>query len=174
MKDRFMTPFQSINPSTERIVSTYPETTREHAFKKIEAAHGPFLTWSRIPFSERAKYLLHAAKILRERKKDLAGLMAFEMGKPLAQGLAEAEKSAWGCEYYAQHAEKFLLDELIASDATKSFVTFEPIGVIFAVMPWNFPLWQIFRFTPSLWMAGNTVILKHAPNVCGRISGGSF
>jgi succinate-semialdehyde dehydrogenase/glutarate-semialdehyde dehydrogenase len=159
--------FQTINPSTEEIVASYTVSSHDEAVKTIESSHRAFLSWSQRPVPERAGLLRHVARILRERKNDLARLMAIEMGKPLAQGVAEAEKSAWGCEYFADHAEKFLAQEVIATDASRSFVTYEPMGVIFAVMPWNFPFWQIFRFMPALWMSGNTVILKHAPNVSG-------
>jgi len=162
-----MNSFQSVNPSTEKVIQSYAETSRGDAFRKIESSHRAFLSWSKLSFTQRSKFLLNAAQILRDRKNECARLMAEEMGKPLVQGAAEAEKSAWGCEYYAENAEAFLNPEIVKSDATKSFVTFEPMGTIFAVMPWNFPFWQIFRFTPALWMSGNTVVLKPAPNVTG-------
>ena len=105
--------------------------------------------------------------MLRNRRESLARLMALEMGKPLAQGLAEVEKCAWVCEYYAEHAARFLGDEPAPSDATRSFVAYRPLGVILAVMPWNFPLWQVFRFAAPGLMAGNAGILKHSSNVMG-------
>jgi succinate-semialdehyde dehydrogenase/glutarate-semialdehyde dehydrogenase len=110
---------------------------------------------------------VRTAALLRERRDALARLMAVEMGKPLAQGRAEADKCALVCEYYAEHAESFLAPETVASDAARSFVTFRPLGVVLAVMPWNFPLWQVFRFAAPALMAGNAGVLKHASNVCG-------
>ena len=108
-----------------------------------------------------------AAHILRENAHEYAVLMAQEMGKPIKDGRAEAEKCAWVCEYYAEQAETFLQPEIIPTDASKSFVTFQPIGVVLAVMPWNFPFWQVFRFAAPALMAGNTGVLKHASNVPG-------
>jgi succinate-semialdehyde dehydrogenase/glutarate-semialdehyde dehydrogenase len=108
-----------------------------------------------------------AAQIFRDKSEDYARLMAEEMGKPIASGRAEAEKCAWGCDYYAENAEQFLQPELIKTDAGKSFVTFQPLGVILAVMPWNFPFWQVFRFAAPALMAGNAAVLKHASNVPG-------
>ena len=108
-----------------------------------------------------------AAAILRERKAEFAKLMALEMGKPLKQGVAEAEKCALGCEYYAEHAEAYLAPEIVKTEASKSYVAFEPLGVVLAVMPWNFPFWQVFRFAAPALMAGNAGVLKHASNVPG-------
>ena len=108
-----------------------------------------------------------AGALLRERKDELARLMALEMGKPLAQGRAEAEKCAWVCDYYADTAEGFLKPEAIPTDASRSFVAFSPLGIVLAVMPWNFPLWQVFRFVAPGLMAGNAGILKHSSNVSG-------
>ncbi len=115
----------------------------------------------------RADRLRAAAALLRERSQSLAELMAREMGKPLAQGRAEAEKCAWVCEYYAEHTASFLEPEQIATDATRSYVTYRPLGIVFAIMPWNFPLWQVFRFAAPALMGGNAGLLKHAPNVPG-------
>ena len=105
--------------------------------------------------------------MLRERKEEFARLMALEMGKPLKQGIAEAEKCALGCDYYAEHAEAHLAPEMVKTDASKSYVAFEPLGVVLAVMPWNFPFWQVFRFAAPALMAGNAGVLKHASNVPG-------
>jgi succinate-semialdehyde dehydrogenase/glutarate-semialdehyde dehydrogenase len=107
------------------------------------------------------------AEILRQKQTDYARLMALEMGKPLAQGLAEIQKCAWACEYYAQNSARFLAPETILTDAAKSYVTFQPLGVVLAVMPWNFPFWQVFRFAAPTLMAGNAAVLKHASNVSG-------
>ena len=108
-----------------------------------------------------------AAAILRARKDEFARLMALEMGKPLKQGIAEAEKCALGCDYYADHAEAHLAPEMVKTEASKSYIAFEPLGVVLAVMPWNFPFWQVFRFAAPALMAGNAGVLKHASNVPG-------
>src|SRR5687767_2100956 len=121
--------------------------------------------WRRVPFAERAVPMKKTAAILRERKAELAKLMALEMGKPLKQGIAEAEKCALGCDYYADHAEEHLAPEMVKTEASKSYVAFEPLGVVLAVMPWNFPFWQVFRFAAPALMAGNAGVLKHASNV---------
>jgi succinate-semialdehyde dehydrogenase/glutarate-semialdehyde dehydrogenase len=157
----------SINPTTNALLQTYQEHSDQECARKLDAAQNAFRTWRRTRFAERAAVLNAAAALLRKRKEEYARLMALEMGKPLAQGIAEAEKCAWVCEYYAEHAEKFLAPELIATDASKSFVTFQPLGVLLAIMPWNFPFWQVFRAAAPALMAGNAVVLKHASNVSG-------
>jgi succinate-semialdehyde dehydrogenase/glutarate-semialdehyde dehydrogenase len=106
-----------------------------------------------------------AAALLRARKEKYARIMALEMGKPIVQGEAEAEKCAWTCDYYAEHAEAFLADQLRETDASRSYIRFEPLGPVLAIMPWNFPFWQVFRFAAPALMAGNAGILKHASNV---------
>jgi succinate-semialdehyde dehydrogenase/glutarate-semialdehyde dehydrogenase len=133
----------------------------------IRAAHEESLEWRRTSFDQRATLMRRAAEVLLERVESYAGLMAREMGKPVRDGRAEVEKCAWVCQYYAEHAEGFLADETIETDASKSFVTYQPLGVILAVMPWNFPFWQVFRFAAPGLMAGNAAVLKHASNVPG-------
>jgi succinate-semialdehyde dehydrogenase/glutarate-semialdehyde dehydrogenase len=135
--------------------------------RRIERAHEAFLGWRRTRLDERAALMRRAARELREHATAQTQLMALEMGKPIVDGRAEVDKCAWVCDYYADHAERFLQPELIETDATKSFVTFQPLGVILAVMPWNFPFWQVFRFAAPALMAGNAGILKHASNVPG-------
>src|SRR3954462_11956193 len=157
----------SINPATGDAVKTYDEMTPADAAAAIAQAHDAWRAWKKTTFSERARLMNRSAAILRERKTGLARLMAIEMGKPLKQGTAEVEKCALGCDYYAEHAEAHLAPEMIATDASKSYVAFEPLGVILAVMPWNFPLWQVFRFAAPALMAGNAGVLKHASNVPG-------
>ena len=158
---------QSINPANDELVAEYPETPPDEVRAILQASRAGFQEWRRTTFAERAEPVRRAGALLRERRDDLARLMAFEMGKPLAQGRAEAEKCAWGCEYFAENAERFLAAEEVATDATRSFVSFEPLGVILAVMPWNFPFWQAFRFAAPALMAGNVGLLKHASNVSG-------
>jgi succinate-semialdehyde dehydrogenase/glutarate-semialdehyde dehydrogenase len=121
--------------------------------------------WSATPIAERGVLLQHAAAVLRDHAEEFARLMTLEMGKPIAEARAEIEKSAWGCEYYAAEGAGFLEDEVIASDAGRSLVTYQPLGTVLAVMPWNFPFWQVFRFAAPALVAGNTGLLKHASNV---------
>jgi len=158
---------QSINPANDDLIREYPEPSHEDVATILKASRDAFEEWRRTSFGERADLVRRAGTLLRERSDDLARLMALEMGKPLAQGRAEAEKSAWGCEYYAENAERFLGAEEIPTDASRSSVSFEPLGVVLAVMPWNFPFWQAFRFAAPALMAGNVGLLKHASNVSG-------
>jgi succinate-semialdehyde dehydrogenase/glutarate-semialdehyde dehydrogenase len=157
----------SINPATGEPLRTYPAFTPEEIETSIRKANEAWLSWRETSFCHRAKLMSQAAGILRERKDELGKLMALEMGKPLKQGVAETEKCAWVCDFYAENAEKHLRAEPIQTDALKSYVAFEPLGVVLAVMPWNFPLWQVFRFAAPALMAGNVGILKHASNVPG-------
>jgi succinate-semialdehyde dehydrogenase/glutarate-semialdehyde dehydrogenase len=159
--------FKSINPATGATIGSYKEMDRRQVARIIEGAHGAYLEWRGTGFPERASLMNSAARILRARARDYGKLMAEEMGKPIADGVAEAEKCATGCEYFAQHAEGFLARETVATDASKSFVVFRPLGVILAIMPWNFPFWQVFRFAAPALMAGNAAVLKHASNVPG-------
>ncbi|MGE3277043.1 MAG: NAD-dependent succinate-semialdehyde dehydrogenase [Vicinamibacterales bacterium] len=158
---------QSINPATGESVASYEEMTAAEVEAALAAAERAFGAWRRTSFDERAGLLTRAGAELRRRKAELARLMAIEMGKPLAQGESEAEKCAWVCDYYAEHGAAFLASEDIATDASRSFVTFQPLGTVLAVMPWNFPLWQVFRFAAPTLMAGNAGLLKHASNVTG-------
>jgi succinate-semialdehyde dehydrogenase/glutarate-semialdehyde dehydrogenase len=166
MEGRIMT-IKAVNPTTGETLKKYDEMTPEEARSVIEKSHQAYPNWRRTSFTERASLMKKAARIIRDKSEYYARLMAEEMGKPIGSGRAEAEKCAWGCEYYAENAEQFLQPELIKTDAGKSFVTFQPLGVILAVMPWNFPFWQVFRFAAPALMAGNTAILKHASNVPG-------
>ncbi len=156
---------ESINPATGEKIKAYPEMSASEVEGILHEADQSFSAWRRCSFSERAGALQEAAQGLRRDQDAYAALMAQEMGKPLAQGRAEAEKCAWVCDYYAENAEKFLAPEFIPTDASKSFVTFEPMGIVLAIMPWNFPFWQVFRFAAPALMAGNAVVLKHASNV---------
>jgi succinate-semialdehyde dehydrogenase/glutarate-semialdehyde dehydrogenase len=159
--------FQSINPASGTPVASYEETQRAEVNRIIEKAHAAFLDWRKTPFRDRAALMRKAGQILRDRSKEYGRLMAEEMGKPFKDGIAEAEKCAAACDYFAEHAEKFLATEDVATDARRSFVTFQPVGVVLAVMPWNFPFWQVIRFAAPALMAGNAGVLKHASNVPG-------
>jgi len=158
---------ESINPTTGETLATYPEMTGEQVDQIILACHDAHLEWRQASFAVRSEHLKRAAGLLRDRRDSLAELMTREMGKPVVQARAEVDKCAWVCDYYAENAESFLTPETIETDASKSFVAFEPLGVVLAIMPWNFPLWQVFRFAAPALMAGNTGVLKHASNVQG-------
>jgi succinate-semialdehyde dehydrogenase/glutarate-semialdehyde dehydrogenase len=158
---------EAINPSTGETIATYDETTLEELALIISQVQEAFVRWRRTGFAERAYLLNQAAKVLREHSDKYARVMTVEMGKPIRDARSEVEKCAWVCQYYAENGERFLQREIIETAATKSFVTFQPLGVVLAVMPWNYPFWQVFRFAAAGLMAGNTVVLKHAANVPG-------
>ncbi len=156
---------QSINPANGKILKEFTPLTDEEVKGIINICNDAFQEWRVVDFEQRKKLMLNAASILKEKKVELGKLMALEMGKPITQGIAEAEKCAWVCEYYAENAEQILAKEFIKTDAGESFVQFDPLGIVLAVMPWNFPFWQVFRFAAPALMAGNVGILKHASNV---------
>ena len=158
---------ESINPDSGRKIKSYQAQDDEQVARLIEAADKAFHDWKTSSFAQRTQLMKQAGRILRKRKDELAGLMADEMGKVLRDGAAEVEKCAACCDFYADNAEKFLTIQEVASDAVRSYVAFDPLGVILAVMPWNFPFWQVFRFAAPSLMAGNVGVLKHASNVCG-------
>jgi len=158
---------QAINPATEEIIRTYESTSWEQIQSILDDMQKTYLSWRETDFAERTKKMKVAARILRDHKDEYARLMADEMGKPLSQGKAEAEKCAWCCDYYAENAKQFLAQEIVETDASKSFVSYQPLGIVLAVMPWNFPFWQVFRFAAPALMAGNAGLLKHASNVPG-------
>lgn len=157
----------SVNPATGETAHTYEETRPAEVARVIEAAHAAFLAWRRTGFEERAAHLRAAARLLRKRRQAYAELMTEEMGKVLGGGRAEIDKCAWVCDFYAEQAAAFLAPEAVATDASRSYVAFESLGVVLAVMPWNFPFWQVFRFAAPALMAGNAGVLKHASNVPG-------
>jgi succinate-semialdehyde dehydrogenase/glutarate-semialdehyde dehydrogenase len=158
---------RTINPATNKIIKEYPEMSLDDIKDIIEKSQKAFFSWKNVNFNHRAEIMKKAARILQEDAESHARLMAQEMGKPLKTGIAESEKCAWVCKYYAENAEKFLQPEMIETDASKSFVTFQPLGVVLAVMPWNYPFYQVFRFLAPALMAGNAGVLKHASNVQG-------
>ncbi len=156
---------ESINPATEEVLATFQEFTPEQTERALAEADAAFKQWRETSFAERGRLVRRAGALLRERKARYAGLITAEMGKPITEAEAEVEKCAWNCDFYAEHAEGFLTDEPVSTNARESYVAYEPLGVILAVMPWNFPFWQVFRFAAPALMAGNTAVLKHASNV---------
>jgi succinate-semialdehyde dehydrogenase / glutarate-semialdehyde dehydrogenase len=158
---------ETINPATGDVLAGYPEHTADEVAGRIEQAHHSYLDWSRLDYQERAPFLLRMADLLEERCDELATLMALEMGKPVREGRSEANKCAWVCRHYAENAAGYLEDFPIVTERSASYVAYRPLGVVLAVMPWNFPLWQVFRFSAPALMAGNGVLLKHASNVTG-------
>ncbi len=158
---------KSINPATGELVAEYQEHQPEEVDRFIEVADQQSWEWSRLSFDARAGVLNKTGDLLEERSDELAVLMALEMGKPVAAGKGEALKCAWVCRHYAEKAQGYLRDVVIETEAARSYVTYEPLGVILAVMPWNFPLWQVYRFAAPALMAGNAGLLKHASNVSG-------
>ena len=147
------------NPATGQLIQTYEENSGREVSQKVEAAHQAFLTWRETTFSERVEKLRHASQILIDRKATYADLMANEMGKPIRDGRAEIEKCAWVCDHYADNALTALRPEIIETDARRSYVSFNPLGVILAIMPWNYPFWQVFRFAAPALVAGNAAVL---------------
>ena len=155
----------SINPATGETLQSFEPLSQAQLEQKIQLAQDTFHSYRRTGFVERSGMMLRAAEILETEKKDFARLMTLEMGKPINGAVQEAEKCAWVCRYYAESAEKHLASEIVETNATKSFVQFQPLGVVLAVMPWNFPFWQVFRFAAPGLMAGNVGLLKHSSNV---------
>ena len=155
----------TINPATGETIKTFIALTDAELETKLQRAALAFTKYRNVPFAERARMMFDAAEILEKEKETLAHLMTTEMGKPIRAAVDEALKCASGCRYYAEHAERFLADETVATSATSSYVRYLPIGPILAVMPWNFPFWQVFRFVAPALMAGNVGLLKHASNV---------
>jgi len=158
---------KSINPSTNELIKEYREHSDAEVNDIIEEVHKEWLTWKDTTFEYRAGLFRNVARLLRNNKEKYSQLMTLEMGKIIRESVSEIEKCANGCEFYADHAEELLKDQVIPSDASKSMVVFQPLGVILAVMPWNFPFWQVFRFAVPSLMAGNAAVLKHASNVPG-------
>lgn len=156
---------KSINPYTGEVIRETPELTEGEVEKILAKSSRAFEGWKRTVFAERSALMRNTALLLRNNAGRLASVITTEMGKPISESKAEIEKCAWLCEYYADHAEGFLTEEIIETDADSSYVSYEPLGVILGIMPWNFPFWQVFRFAVPTLMAGNTAALKHASNV---------
>jgi succinate-semialdehyde dehydrogenase/glutarate-semialdehyde dehydrogenase len=155
----------SVNPATGKTIKTFEALNETQLEEKIQRAADTFRAYRNSTFSDREQWLARAAEILEAEKHELARLMTTEMGKPIKGAVGEAEKCAWVCRYYAENARRQLRDKVIETTATKSFVRFQPLGPVLAVMPWNFPFWQVFRFAAPALMAGNVGLLKHASNV---------
>ncbi len=156
-----------INPANNQLIKRYTPHTQEVVVDCLQRAAVCQKQWRALGFEQRAVLMRRAAEVLKQRQEELARLIAREMGKPVKAARGEIEKCAWVCEYYAQHAAAFLQDEDVETDAEHSFISYQPLGVILAVMPWNFPFWQVFRFAAPALMAGNVGVLKHASNVAG-------
>lgn len=158
---------QVINPATGEQLRTYNEWSSEKTSDVIDEVDKTWKTWKATSFEERAEYMFELARLLEVEKEKLARLMTEEMGKVYNQGVSEIEKCAWTCKYFAENAKEFLKPDVLSSDASDSYVSFQPLGIVLAIMPWNFPFWQVIRFAAPALMAGNAGLLKHAPNVPG-------
>jgi succinate-semialdehyde dehydrogenase/glutarate-semialdehyde dehydrogenase len=156
---------QSINPYTEELIGEYALMTKAELHRVVETSRTAFRAWRVMPVEERVTYVKRIGSHLREEKRKYAELITREMGKPIREALAEIAKCAWLCDYFAEKAALFLTPENVETEAKRSYVTFEPLGVVLAIMPWNFPFWQVFRFGIPAISAGNCVLLKHAPSV---------
>jgi succinate-semialdehyde dehydrogenase/glutarate-semialdehyde dehydrogenase len=158
-------PIASVNPATGETLETFDPHSPAEVERRLALAAAAFPEWRRVPIAERARRMKRAGEILEERKQEFGRLMTVEMGKPIGPGVSEAEKCAWACRFYAEHAAEFLAPERVQTDASESLVRYDPIGAVLAVMPWNFPFWQVIRFAAPALMAGNVGLLKHASNV---------
>lgn len=158
-------PISSINPANGELLKSFEALTDKQIEEKIQKAVSTFATYRLLPFSQRAQWMRNAADILEKEKEAIGRLMTLEMGKPYRAAVEEAAKCASGCRFYAEHAERFMADEIVETGAKKSYIRYQPIGPILAIMPWNFPFWQVFRFVAPGLMAGNVGLLKHASNV---------
>src|SRR5881392_744653 len=158
-------PMSSINPATGEVLQTFDSLTEPQLEERIARGVEAFREHRLSSFADRAEKMMRAAEILDNEKKSFARTMTLEMGKPINAAVHEAEKCAWVCRYYAENSERHLADDIVETNATKSFIRYQPLGVVLAVMPWNFPFWQVFRFAAPALMAGNVGLLKHASNV---------
>ncbi len=162
-----MSKITSINPYDNTELNSYKTHTNKQVDEILISANNRFESWKKTTFSDRKSLMLKAAAELKNNSKEYARIISLEIGKPITQAIAEVEKCAWVCQYYAENAEEHLANREIKTDAYKSYVSHEPIGVVLAVMPWNYPFWQVFRFAAPALMAGNIGVLKHASNVFG-------
>src|SRR5512138_3860511 len=160
-----MATMSSVNPATGEVLGRFDEISDAELEARLARAAQTFRAWRRRPFADRAALMIRAAEVLEQRKEHWGRIMTLEMGKTFKSAVAEAEKCALACRFYAEHAESFLADEEVKASATRSWVHHLPLGAVLAVMPWNFPFWQVFRFAAPALMAGNVGLLKHASNV---------
>ncbi|QRM89780.1 aldehyde dehydrogenase family protein [Lacinutrix sp. WUR7] len=158
---------KSVNPYNQETIKSYPLHSKEEVFSKLTLAENIFKDWSTKEVSKRALLLFEVGNILEERLEELSQLITLEMGKPIKESRAEIKKCVFLCDFYATNADAFLADQIIETDAQESFISYDPLGVILSVMPWNYPFWQVFRFAAPTLTAGNTALLKHASNVSG-------
>jgi len=158
-------PIATINPATGQTLRSFTPLSEAELDAKLQRAADTYRRYRTTAIVDRARLMSRAAEILESEKENFGKLMVTEMGKPIKAAVEEAAKSAWGCRYYAENAARFLADEPIETSASRSFVSYQPIGPVLAVMPWNFPFWQVFRFAAPALMAGNVGLLKHASNV---------
>jgi succinate-semialdehyde dehydrogenase/glutarate-semialdehyde dehydrogenase/succinyl-CoA reductase len=156
---------QTINPATGKEIASYDNENSEQVSRKVKAAREAFAKWKKTDLAERADLMRRLGRVMRKNRETYAAVVTEEMGKPIRQSMAEIEKCAWVCDYYAEHAEVFLRDQIIPTEFRKSFVSFEPLGVVASIMPWNFPFWQVMRFAVPALTAGNVGVLKHS-SVC--------
>ncbi|MDP2630560.1 MAG: aldehyde dehydrogenase family protein, partial [Candidatus Uhrbacteria bacterium] len=156
---------QSLNPTTETVEKIFSQDTDEMIQEKIATAYTAYKNWRILTTGERAVFLRKVAELLEERKEEYAKIMAHEMGRPITAGVGEIKKCALVCNYYADNAQRMLEQEVVVSDTVKSYVRFDPLGIVLAVMPWNFPFWQVMRFAAPALLAGNVGLLKHASTV---------
>ena len=156
---------QSINPATEQIMKTFDYLTPAQVNEAVMRASRAFEGWRKVPIAERGKLMRLAGSYLRKNKARFAALITSEMGKPILEAEAEIDKCSWNCDFYAENASRFLRPKRVITNASQSYVAFEPLGVVLAIMPWNYPFWQVMRFLPPALMAGNVALLKHASNV---------
>jgi acyl-CoA reductase-like NAD-dependent aldehyde dehydrogenase len=160
-----MSKIETINPASGRVIATYDNMSPEEVSQKVKAAREAFAIWKKLDLAERAENVRRLGRVMRKNREEYSKLVTEEMGKPIRQSLAEIEKCAWVCDYYAERAEAFLRDEIIPTEFRKSFVSFEPLGVVASIMPWNFPFWQVMRFAVPALTAGNVGVLKHS-SIC--------
>lgn len=164
---KFTVMISTYNPATQKKISDYSLLSAEELSQVIDNNHKTYLVWRTLKYTDRGILFKRLAVLLRKRSDELALLITSEMGKIIVESKAEIDKCAWLCEYYADNTEQLLLPEVMTSDATNCYVRFDPLGTVFAIMPWNFPFWQVLRAAVPTMMAGNTFVLKHAPNVFG-------
>ncbi|MEO9295563.1 MAG: NAD-dependent succinate-semialdehyde dehydrogenase [Nitrososphaera sp.] len=160
-----MSQIQTVNPATGKVIETYDNETAEDVSRKVRQARDAFAKWKKTELGERSELMRKLGRVMRKNREEYGRLVTEEMGKPIRQSIAEIEKCAWVCDYYAEHAEVFLRDQIIPTEFRKSFVSFEPLGVVASIMPWNFPFWQVMRFAVPALTAGNVGVLKHS-SIC--------